>query len=171
MSKKLTRRQIIIGGAGAATLAVPLGYVLTASIGGYPEVMGLQVLTSKEAAIIEAIGEVIIPNINEIGLSIRDAKVVSGIDDLMKGMTEAGKARFRMLFWMTEHTLPLRSFYFGKFSKLNLEKRTYLVQRLEASRLTTIRAFGSGLKGIIQIVYYNEVRVVEKLGFIDRCHL
>src|ERR1700733_9226313 len=108
---KLTRRQMILGGIGSVT-ALPLSYTLSVTFGGYPPFQGLKILTSKEAAIVKALGEVVIPNQNDIGLTIEEAQVVNGVDEFLSIMSPQGQSRVKLVLWAVEHVIPLRCLYF-----------------------------------------------------------
>src|SRR5690349_13546905 len=118
---KLTRRQIIAGATSAAFLP-PLAYLASVSFGDYKDHPGLEFLTSKEATILESIGEVIVPSENLIGVSIYDADLVKGADSLVGAMPEHNRSRVKLLLWAVEHLFPSRCFYFKKFSKLTLNQ-------------------------------------------------
>ena len=165
---KITRRQILKGGIASALL-VPVGYVTSVSIGNYPGRADLRSLTAKEATVLESVAEVVIPNENELGLTLQDVEFVKNADELIDSMPSYTQSRLRTVFWVVEHVLPLRGGHFRKFTKLNLDERTRILKALERSPWTASRAFFRALKGLVVAVFYNHPLACEKIGFVYRC--
>ena len=132
MAKKLTRRQVFkLSLAGIAI--PPLSYIFSVSIGGYVPFAGLRHLTSKEARIVEALGETIVTG-SALGVSIQDAELVKGVDELMSISPAHTVSRMRLGFWTVEHILPGFSFNFSKFTKLMPEQRLAILNKFEKSK-------------------------------------
>ena len=165
---KLTRRQILAGGIGSAFLP-PLAYFASVSFGGYREYSGLQFFSNKEAAILESIGEVIVPNENPIGVTIYEAELVKNTDELMTIIPSHNQSRVKLLLWAVEHLFPSRCFYFKKFTNLDLAEREKIFRKLEASNSLSTRALMRAIKTLVQAIYYNNSLVAQKMGIDGRC--
>lgn len=168
MPKKYSRRQMFKWSLGGA-VALPLTYALSVAFGRYPPRPGLKHLSAKEAYIVEAMAEAVIPPDNGLGITIRDVGFAEGVDALMETSTASGRSRLHLLIWSVEYILPGLSFYFRKFSDLSLESRQKILAKYERSKSVLNRAFVRSLKGLVVTIYYNDRKVGDRIGFIEKC--
>ena len=165
---KFSRRDLIKA-ISAGTVLLPVGYALTLSWGGYPTRTGLKFLSDKEAAIFESIAEVVIPDDNALGLTIRDVHLTEKFDEFLGLNPEAGRDRIGLLFRTVEHVFPIRMLYFRKFTRLSLEKRRQVLNKLDRTGGVAGRALIRALKAMIENLYYNTPQVAKRIGFVGKC--
>src|ERR1039458_2631687 len=103
MAKSLSRRTFFK--VGLATIAAaPVGYAVITSFGGYAPRAGLKHLSTKHAAVVEAVGGVFIPSENNpIGISIQEAGLVQNVDDYLGICPKFIRGRFKILLLAVEH--------------------------------------------------------------------
>ena len=166
---KLTRRQLFKVGVGTL-VSSPFAYMTAVTLGTYPQRTGLKILSSKEAVIVEAIGETLLPSESQLNLQIYDVELAAGVDKLMSVMPSHNQTRIKMLLWATEHVLPLRHLYFSKFSLLKREQRAKVLASLEDSKSPSLRMFLRGLKGIIGSVYFAHPKTDLAIGNFNKCY-
>ncbi len=166
--KKPTRRQVLLGSL-ATTVLAPLSYILSVTFGGYATRTGLKFLTSKEAAIAEALGEVMIPEENAIGVSIYQIDFANEVDRFLSVMPSHNRNGASLLFWIVEHLFPLRCFYFRKFTRLTIAERYKILSRFDESPSVGNRALVRGLKAFVHLIYYNHPKVIGQIEIGKDC--
>ncbi len=147
--KQLSRRNFLLTIAGTGTAAT--GFFVLHRCTGYPEIPGWQgkILSSRQAYIIMAACEVILPSFLN---SEQHRKVAENIDRYLYTFPKASLSDIRMMLGVVEHLTPI-GFNFHRFTKLNTEdKNDYLNQFNNAGG--QLRLCYRGIRDLCMLGYY-----------------
>lgn len=165
---KFSRRKLLFGTAGAVAL-VPVAYAVRVSWGGYSFPKSYRHLTSKEATILLALSDALIPRQNPLGIDPHEIDVVGGVDEFLDASSELERSEIRILIWLIEHVYPSSMGFFQKFTKLSVEHRQEILHKLERSKGLIPRLMLKASKTLIAFSYFNSSRVHEHFGIKGWC--
>lgn len=158
-----TRRRLILGGfAAAGALAVCAGLTARLPAPG----PGLRVLSTREAELVEALGEALWPPGNPIGVSWDQVALSDSVDELLADVLAGDSVSgFRQIL----RSLDL-AFLPDTLDGLPPEERLARLQAWQGPDELVSRVATDGLKAVLGIAYFNDPKVLEAVGFSSRCH-
>jgi len=160
---RLTRRQVLTIGALSG-----VGF----TVGGFlwlPQAGESQyVFSASELAIVSALGEVLFPEGNAIGLSWRDVNLGQEVDRLLGEVLDPKVVSpFRYLLRFVQYGCVAQT---GKtFSACSPEKRAALLRSWGRPGSTYRKAGITSLKSVLGMAYFNHPQVLKTIGWRSAC--
>ncbi len=163
--KRPTRRQVLVGGTlTGAGLAVGAGIYLP------PPLPGGHVLSAAECEIVGALGEVLFPRDNPIGVDWEQAGLAQEVDRLLVEAVDPAMVRpFRYLLRYIQVGALFRTG--SRFSQASLEDRKELLAEWSAPGTLKGRLVDSSVKGVLGMAYFNHPDVLNAVGWRLGCRL
>lgn len=165
---KITRRKLIFGTLGTAAL-VPASYALKVSLGGYTFSKAFDFLTAKEAVIVRAIAETVVPNTNELKITHDDADTVGTVNELLRYSSTLERTEIGILLWAVEHVFPVLGLHFKKFTQLSINEREAIIKKLDRSGQEIPKLLVRAIKTLGCFGYFSSPKVQEYYGLKGWC--
>jgi len=155
-----SRRRVLkwMGGAAAAAVVAWVAFRTT----GYPEMPGWKgtVLSAREAAILIAAAEVILPPSTDTQAHRQTAE---NVDHYLKALPEAMVSQIHLMLNVVEHLTPA-ALHLSRFTRLEAEgKRDYL--RFFREKEGALRLVYRGLRDLCLLGFYQRERAWTAIGY------
>ena len=125
----------------------------------------LIIMQGRKETILKSVIDASLPDFRPGGDNVLKEKIVDFLDDYLF----YGPEDIRRLLPMGLYLLEISSIFFCRqrklFSKLDLNSRRKLLERLEEGSVKLLRDLVTGIKGLIMFRYYSEPEVWKQLGF------
>jgi hypothetical protein len=154
----------------ALVAALLVGWALARACLGYPAAAsGCRRLRRAEWALLAAVAEAVFPPGGAIACSGLDARIPRYVDGLIARAHPRPRRLMRLLFFLFEHgtlVFPAPGGLRGRrrFSSLDLERRSALLERWAGSRLSARRLVFGSLRAIVTLGYFAHPPVLRQLG-------
>lgn len=163
----LTRRTLLkLGGAAGALLAAG-GWAYRAFLWSAPPGPGLEVLSTEELGIADAIAEAFFPGPPQTPLSAREVGLGRFIDRYLAELYEDQRDLFRLVLRLLEAAPALGSGH--GFSRLAVPARQEVLAAWQRSRLLYKRVAYQTLRFAFAMGYFEDGRVRNALGLRIGC--
>lgn len=143
-----SRRGFLKLGVGVGGGALLLGGSALALFRAGPAAEGMAVLSSDEAAFLEALAEVYLPPGNALGLDVKALEVSASFDRHLASLPSRERRIVRGLFALFDQWPRLSFSSFGRFAGLPLEERIEIIRAWEESP----RQARHGIAGILRVL-------------------
>lgn len=169
----ISRRALIFGG-GLALVSIPFACTLVLFGKSYPKrSVKLRYVSEGEARIIECLGVLTLPdstsNPSPFGLSVADANLPQGIDELLDSASRIEREQAHILLWVVEFAFPWTIGRFGRFTELSENQQSRILEKMDEARWDVSRLLVRGVKTLVNFPYFNHPIVQKKLydGWCD----
>jgi hypothetical protein len=128
----------------------------------------LRVFSIKEAELINAIGNAMIPEGGNPPYRFEDLVLDFEVDRFFSYAHRDIRMAIKLFLKLVEYAPVFTKF--KKFSSLSEKERQELLEKWEKSKIPLKRQIVIALKGFIMLTYYNRKVVQEKIGFRFKCN-
>lgn len=166
LDKPLPRRRFLkLGVIGGSTIIATsqLGCTKQNTLDDAVKQKKLLVLDSKEASIIAAIAQAILPSENTFP-SVEQALLVERIDEELFFVSQPIQSDFKLALNVV-NTMPVLYGYFSFFINLSKNDRLLCFQELQKTRFDSIRAASNAARMIINLVYFSHPSTWDLIGY------
>jgi hypothetical protein len=118
--------------------------------------------------ILDALGERVIPS---GGVEYPGAGDI-GLSEIMierLGQYPGGLLVLTAVLWWWELSPFTWSLSFKRFTKMTISQQIHYMEGWEKSRFLLRRLIFLGLKALYMVIFYNQPRVQEKIGYVEEC--